>query len=146
VRRLGVLGLLVGVLAGAPFASAGVKNACTLVTAADVSSALSAKVAAGKHKSAAGFNTCVYTHGKVSVTVRTRPLTQSAYRAVVKSIPGLALNATDVSKNAWVYFPKNATALDDWKQGNQIGFVVVGAGPAAVVILKQLGKVARSRV
>ena len=146
MSRLGALALFVGVLVAVPAASAGVKNACTLVTASDVSSALSAKVAAGKHQSVDGFNTCVYTHGTVTVTVKTRLLTQSAYAAVVKSIPGLALKAADVSDHAWVYFPKNATAFDDWKHGNEIGFVVVGAGANAVLIIKQLGKVARGRV
>jgi hypothetical protein len=146
VRRLVLAALLAGALAIAPSASAGVKNACTLVTAADVSGALKGKVAAGAHEKLGAFNACLYKLGKVSVTVKTRLLTQAAYRHVVRSIPGLALKATDVSPNAWVYFPTNGTALDDWKHGNEIGFVVLGAGPDAVLILKQLAKTARARV
>jgi hypothetical protein len=146
VRRLGLTALLAGALAFAPSASAGVKNACKLVTAADVSSALKGKVGAGAHEKVGAFNACLYKLGKVSVTVKTRLLSQAGHRAVVKSIPGLALKATDVSPNAWVYFPTNGTSLDDWKHGSEIEFVVLGAGPDAVLILKQLAKNARSRL
>jgi hypothetical protein len=141
-----VVAVVAGTLALAPFASAGVKNACALVTSADVSTALKGKVGTGTHSSVAGFNTCVYTLGKVTVTVKTRLLSRAGYAKVVKSIPGTALKTTDISAYAWVGFITNGYTLYDWKQGNQIGFVVSGAGADAILIIRALAKPARSRV
>jgi hypothetical protein len=146
VGRLALTAVVLGALVSASSASAGARNACALVTATDVSSALKAKVGVGKQQQLGAFNACVYAHGKVTVTVKTRQLSLAAHRAVIKAIPGLAIKASDVSEDAWVFFITNGSALDDWKQGNEIDFVVTGAGANAVLILKQLGKRARSRI
>jgi len=134
-----------GALAVAPFASAA-QNACKLVTAADASSALKGTVDKGKHLKIGTFNACVYTLKKVTVTVKTRLLSRSAYAQVVKRIPGTSLKASDISDTAWVYFVTDGTGLEDWKQGNEINLVVTGAGADAVLILKALGKDARGAV
>jgi hypothetical protein len=146
VRALGVLAAVAGALALVPFASAGVKNACHLVTAADVSTALKGKVGAGTHQKIGAFNACIYTKRRVTVTVKTRLISHAAYAKVVRTISGTALKASDISDNAWVFFVPGGTALDDWKKGNEIGYVVIGAGGDAVLILKQLAKAARSRI
>jgi hypothetical protein len=141
-----VIAAVAGALALAPLASAGVKNACLLVRAADVSTALKGKVGTGTHQKIGAFNACIYTLHRVTVTVKTREISHAGYAKFVKAIPGTALKASDISDNAWVFFVPSGTALDDWKKGNEIGYVVVGAGGDAVLILKQLAKVARSRI
>jgi hypothetical protein len=146
VRALGVIAILAGALVFAPLASAGVKNACVLVTAADASSALKGKVGHGTHLNVGGYNTCIYTLGKVTVTIKTRLLSHSAYAKVVRAIPGTALKASNISNDAWVFFVPDGSAVDDWKQGNELGFVVVGADGNANLILQQLAKTARSRL
>ena len=131
-------------LALAPDASAGARNACLLVTAADASKAVGAKVGSQRHLSSDGFNTCVYTLGKVTLTVKTRPISHAGYVAAVKSIPGTALAATDISAEAWVFFVTGGIALDDWQDGNELGLVAVNAGGGTELILAQLAKAARS--
>jgi hypothetical protein len=146
VLRLGVLAVLAGAVALAPLASAGTKNACLLVTAADATKALGGKVGSGQHLKVGAFNTCAYTLRKVTLTVKTREISHAGYAKVVKAIPGTALKAIDISDNAWVFFVPGGAALDDWKKGNEIGLVVIGADGSANLILQQLAKVARSRV
>ncbi|MBV8598816.1 MAG: hypothetical protein JO017_08345 [Actinobacteria bacterium] len=136
----------------AAFAAAGVlaassgKNACALVTAADVSSALKARVGAGTRERLGAYDACVYRSGKATVTVKTRPLSHAAYGGVVRKIPGVALKASDVSADAWVFFIANGEGLDDWKGGAEVDLVVTGTGANAVLQLKALSKAARARL
>jgi hypothetical protein len=146
VRALAPAAIAAALLALAPVASAGARNACLLVTAADASKAVGSRVGSQRHVSAGGFNTCVYTLGKVTVTVKTRPISHAGYASAVKSIPGTALAATNISADAWVFFVSNGVALDDWKDGNELGLVAVHAGGNTELILAQLAKTARSRL
>jgi len=146
VLRFGVIAVLAGAVALAPPASASSKNACLLVTAADATKALGGKVGSGQHLKIGAFNTCTYTLRKVTLTVKTREISHAGYAKVVKAIPGTALKATDIGDNAWVFFVPGGTALDDWKNGNEIGLVVIGVDGGANLIIQQLAKVARSRI
>jgi hypothetical protein len=141
VAALATLGLTL-----APVAPAGVKNACSIVTAADAAKAIAGKVGSKQHLSAGGFNTCIYTLGKVKVTVKTRAISHNGYVAALKAFSGTAMGVPDVSPDAWVFFVTNGIGLNDWMNGNQIGIAVVGAGGGANLAVAQLAKSARSRM
>ena len=146
MRSIVFAAALIATLPVAPLAAGATKNACFVVTAADVSAALKGKVGAGKHEQLGVFNACTYTLRKITVTVKTRAITKAAYAKAVRKIPGTALKATDIGDNAWVYFVTHGEALDDWKRGSELALVVVGAEGDAVLIIKALAKVARSRL
>jgi hypothetical protein len=144
MRRLGVIA--VAAFAFAPVASAGVKNACMLVTRADASKALGSSVGAGRHQLLGGFNTCTYAKGRKTVTVQARLLSHGDYLKVVKAIHGTALNASDLSPDAWVYFVKNGISLLVWKHGTQLKFLVLGVGANAVTAARDVAQAALNRV
>jgi hypothetical protein len=146
MRALGVAALAMVALTLAPVAPAGVKNACSLVTAADASKAVGRKVGAKKHVNVAGFNTCVYTLGKVTVTVKTRLISHGGYALALKEFSGTALGAPDIGPDAWVFFVTNGVGLNDWKEGSQLGISIVGAGGGSNLIMAALAKAARSRI
>ena len=146
MRALALVAVEAALLAVVPVASGGTKNACLLVSATDTSKAVGGKIGPGRHVSAGGFNTCVYTFGKVTVTVKTRPISHAGYLSAVKSIPGSALAATNVSADAWVFFVSNGVALEDWKDGNELGLVAVHAGGKTQLILTALANAARGRL
>jgi hypothetical protein len=146
MRALALAAVAAALLVLPAVASTGAKNACVLVTATDTSKAVGSKVGSKRHTSGGGFNICSYTLGKVSVTVKTRPVSGAGYAKAVKTIPGTALAATDISAEAWVFFVGNGIALDDWKGGDELDLVVVGGGGNTELILRKLAMTARTRL
>src|SRR3954468_24022988 len=132
MRFAGITAIVAIALAAAvPVASAAGKKPCAIVTAADVSKALHAKVGSGKRRTAGAFATCTYVRGKTSIVVKTRPLGKKTFDRDVHAIAGSVLNATNVSPNAWVTFTARGISLMIWQHGAEVVVDVLGQGDNA---------------
>jgi hypothetical protein len=134
MRALGIAAVVALALVAGPVASAGGKKACTVVTAADASKALHAKVGAGKQSTTGAFDRCTYKSGRKSVVVAVRPIGKKTFDAKLHAITGTVLQATNVSRNAWVTFDSNGIELMIWHNGTEVDIHVLGEGDNASTV------------
>ena len=146
MARLGVAVFALGALILAPLASAGSKNACVLVTSADVSKALHGKVGKGKHQLIGAYNSCTYTLRKKSVLVQTRQIDRAGFDQDAKTIPGTSLEVPGLGDEAWAYFVPNGISVNVWRSGTQINLRILGDGADATIAAKAVAKAALGRI
>jgi hypothetical protein len=146
MSRLAVAVFALGALMLAPLASAGAKNACVLVTSADVSSALHGKVGKGKHQLIGAYNSCTYSLRKKSVLVQTREIGRAGFDQDAKKIPGTSLEVPGLGDEAWAYFIADGIALNVWRGGTQINLRILGDGADATIVAQAVAKAALSRI
>jgi hypothetical protein len=142
MRLLTLIALLVA-LALLPAASAGVKSACALVTAADAAKALGGPTGRGKHQILGLYDSCTYTAKSKTLTVQTRQLSRSDFERSAKANPGPVVRVSGLGSDA--FSVAGGVSLLVWKNGTAVTLLLLGINPA-LPVEKQLAKIAVSRI
>jgi hypothetical protein len=137
--------LVVLALAAAPAAAAGSTNPCAVVTAADATKVLGAKVGAGKSQTLGLYRSCFYSVGTKSLTVQTRQLDKADFVTSAKANPKPVVPVSGVGAGAAAYSAAAGAALLVWKGDTEVTFLFIGVTPTTAVKLA-LAKTALARV
>jgi len=132
IRAAVVVVLLAAVAASSASAA---KSPCALVTAADASKALGAKVGKPKLQNLGVFVSCFYSAGPKSVTVQSRSISRSDFDKSAKANPGPVKHLAGIGSDA--YSVGGGSTLLLWKNGTAVTLLAIGT-PNALATEKAL--------
>jgi len=140
IRALVVVALLAAVAASSASAA---KSPCALVTAADASKALGAKVGKPKLQNLGVFVSCFYSAGLKSVTVQSRAISRSDFDKSAKANPGPVKHLAGIGSDA--YSVGGGSTLLVWKNGTAVTLLAIGT-PNALTTEKALAAKVAARL
>jgi len=141
IRALVVVAILAAVAASG--ASAAAKSPCALVTAADATKALGAKVGKPKLQNLGEFVSCFYSAGLRSVTVQSRSISRSDFDKSAKANPGPVKHLAGIGSDA--YSVGGGSTLLLWKNGTAVTLLAIGT-PNALATEKALAAKVAARL
>jgi hypothetical protein len=125
MRRLVLLAATAVAVVGTTPASAAAKGPCGLITPAQASAALGAKVGAPLSATAGLYEECQYAAGAKHLIVLDRKLTQAVFDKSAKKNPGPVVHVSGIGSDA--YSVQGGMGLLLWKNGTELTIYVSGA-------------------
>jgi hypothetical protein len=143
MRRLVLLAAAAFAVVWSAPASGAAKGPCALITAANVSAALGAKVAPATNTKLGLYESCDYVAGVKRLVILDRTTTRKLFDTSAKKNPGPVVHLSGIGSDA--YSAQGGAVLLMWDNGTELTILVTGT-TNALKIEETLGRDAASRL